>query len=179
MWNDLIALGRKKTALAVIVVAAVLSGCMGDKDPVVDRSPRDRPRPRPSCSEPELRPAYLPWLTRNAKRARPEVTEEDGRWVLGWVDPSTTGPRARTVTLTVRAQQDLKRYAGEFEPVSVRGHDGYLVWIGDPGVGQLALFWNEGGSCTAYGLFLLLPGRTQRATEEEILKVARSLTTNY
>ena len=99
---------------------------------------------------------------------------------MTWRQLPERGGALKSLTLSIRPRQNLSRWArGGFEGVKVRGHPAYLVWIGDPGVGQLALFWNEDGPCEAYSLHLLYQGASQRATEREIMKIGRGLTTNY
>ena len=47
----------------------------------------------------------------------------------------------------------------DYPQAEVRGHVGDLMWIGDPGVGGVALSWREGpGPCTTYELHLSIRG---------------------
>jgi hypothetical protein len=60
--------------------------------------------------------------------------------------------------------------------VEIRGVDGHLIWVGDPGVGELVAAWSEGSAeCESYRLHLRLPGRTEQETERERRRIAASL----
>ena len=64
----------------------------------------------------------------------------------------------------------------EFPTVRVRGVNGHLVWIGDPGIGELALTWKEGDQlCRWYTLSVSSVGLTQREAEVVVQEVAASL----
>jgi hypothetical protein len=63
-----------------------------------------------------------------------------------------------------------------FPTTEVRGTTGYLVWVGDPGVGDLALTWFEGsGPCRSFSLHFRDPALSQRKAEAMIERIARSL----
>lgn len=130
------------------------------------------PQARPAeCAEPEFGPTYLPW--EKTSIPEPEMFFGQGNATAQWVT-SPNAKRAGRVSL-VRAQRPWKDNE-EFPGVPVRGTQGRLVWIGDPGVGELSLQWSEGDqTCDHYALYMLIQSIPQREAEREMVRISRSL----
>ncbi len=148
--------------LMAVHLALALVACDGPAS-------RDTADPGP-CTAPEFGPTYLPWEKRVPE---PETFSAQLNFIQQWIAPSSYGSAA-TVGLVRRylPWEDHK----DFPKVPVRGNEGRLVWIGDPGVGELSLQWSEGDEpCDNYGLYLLDRTLNERQAENELAHVARSL----
>ena len=127
---------------------------------------------RIECTEPEFAPTYLPW--EKGSIPEPELFFAQGNATAQWVAPADAKSPGK-VSL-VRAARPWKTYEREFPIVPVRGTEGTLVWIGDPGTGELSLQWSEGDQpCDHYAIYLLLPSVSQRDAEKEMARISRSL----
>jgi hypothetical protein len=75
-----------------------------------------------------------------------------------------------------RACTPLGEDLDDFPVTRVRGQPARLVWIGDPGVGEVALTWREGsGSCRWHVLTLSSTGKSQKDAESALKEVAASV----
>ena len=124
-----------------------------------------------ACAGAEFAPTYLPWEKGDVPG--PETFTAQLNTIQHWTTPE--GAK------NVMSVELIRRYRPwedneDFPVVPVRGTEGHLVWVGDPGVGQLSLQWSEGDEvCDNYGLYLTMPGASQRKTEAEMARIARSL----
>lgn len=117
----------------------------------------------------------LPWLV-SGSVPPPEHLEEDDGSLLVWFEDEDRRWNARYVGLRRSSNPPLDPDLGEFPTVPVRGESGQLVWVGDPGVGELALVWSDNeASCGWYTLGLGSVGLTQRQAEVTIREIAASL----
>ena len=152
---------RRATLLILLLLA--LGACDSGE-------PEAAPGPT-NCEAAEFGPTYLPW----EKGSIPDP--ESFTVQLNTISQWTTPEGAKNVV----SVELVRRYNPwddneDFPLVPVRGTEGHLVWIGDPGVGQLSLQWLEGDEpCDNYGLYLLLPGASQRKAESEMARISRSL----
>ncbi len=123
-----------------------------------------------ACEAAGFRPTYLPWDPGGDRESAPDEDTDRGDAVLRWEEPSGPGYVALVTHL------EPEDFEGQGYPdVAVRGRKGQLVWIGDPGVGELSIRWREGlAECESFSLHLLLVA-DQADVEEEIGKVAGSL----
>jgi hypothetical protein len=127
------------------------------------------------CSPVPFAPSYLPWLSEGEPVPRPEQrSEAQGDLLMTWSGGGRRGWEGAGITLvtlfvTPEPGQDAMT-------VPVRGTEGALTWIGDPGVGELSLTWSEDGApCGSYRLHLLAGSLTERQAEAELLRIAESL----
>jgi hypothetical protein len=132
------------------------------------------------CDAPSFRPTYLPWLGEGELVPEPrESIAKTGDRIFTW-----DGPEGSYVSL-VRHAEVIGAGVDTDGSIRVRGYPAWLQWIGDPGVGELALMWEEASTpCEGYSLRLLLPaeGETeadyaeiQENTEAELLRIGESL----
>jgi hypothetical protein len=115
------------------------------------------------CDAPPYRPTYLPWTDHGREAGEPVArsggTAETPDAVLSWADDPEAFERdgasfeGLLVTLSTLAELDDDQFGPEFDPVDVAGHDGVLLWIGDPGIGAVSVVWREHpGACRAYAV---------------------------
>ena len=101
--------------------------------------------------------------------------------VLIWEGPPQTlddeGNTARKMVALVTSWEPY--VLGGFEhpvDVQVRGTLGEIQWVGDPGVGEVKLAWNEGvGPCDSYALHLWDVTLTEEETGDYLRDVAGTL----
>jgi hypothetical protein len=188
-----------RIAAVVSVVALAVAGATGlvlqmlsddTVPPVIDE-----PTPSPTvdqeivaCAPVQSWPTYLPWVG-DVKRPLPPDAVVDGvpgdpNSLAYWAsDPNfepgevSDGP---VVTLVNMLEPDVEPGEAGGREVEVAGHQGELIWVGDPGVGGIRITWREApGPCGTYGLWLLTAGigacLGESAMEEELVRVARSL----
>jgi hypothetical protein len=118
----------------------------------------------------------LPWLQEGSEVPAPESIEEGVDTILVWFDDPIERWSGRYVALKRSTTPPVGEGLGEFPAVPVRGVTARLVWIGDPGVGELALTWREGDqACRWYSLTISSVGLTQREAEVAIHEVAASI----
>lgn len=78
-----------------------------------------------------------------------EGLDDHRDFVLTWFEDEELGHEGRHVALITVFGDPLT--GPGFVGVRVRGTTGHLVWVGDPGVGELALEWRDRpGPCGAY-----------------------------
>lgn len=136
-----------------------------DASPPVSEDAQER------CDPPPMRATYLPWLRPGQEPSAPRERWDGSNALLTW-----SGPREKDRITLVRhfAEGDLDL---ETKSVKVGGTKGWLVWVGDPGVGELMLAWTEGsGICSGYSLHLETVGLTESDAEREIRRVGDGLT---
>jgi hypothetical protein len=118
----------------------------------------------------------LPWLEEGSEVPAPGVIEEGVDAVLVWFEDPIERSSGRYVALKRSAIPPVSEGLDEFPAVQVRGVNGYLVWVGDPGIGELALNWWEGDQlCRWYTLSISSVGLSQREAEVAIREIAASL----
>jgi hypothetical protein len=128
-----------------------------------------------ACPASPFTVSRLPWLEEGSEVPAPELIEEGVGAILVWFEEPTERWSGRYVALK-RSTMPLDEGLSEFPTVRVRGVNGRLVWIGDPGVGELALTWKEGDQlCRWYTLSTSSVGLSQEAAEEVIRDVAASI----
>lgn len=133
-------------------------------------SPSEEPTAN-ACETPGFAPTYLPW--KKGSIPEPETFTAQLNTILQWTTPAGA---KNVVSVELVRRHNPWEDNKEFPKVPVRGTEGRLVWIGDSGVGQLSLQWSEGDDpCDNYGLYLLLPGASQRKAEAEMARISRSL----
>jgi hypothetical protein len=203
--------------VAVLVAAGALGSVFQipteDTPPPIIEEPAPSPTPGDEadvvdvavCPPAPYRPTYLPWLDEGEEAGEParvvhgDVEQPSARasWPL---DPEALDPGGNfePPVVTLSSIYELEREPGtaEFPDVDVMGHEGEMVWIGDPGIGPVALIWREtpgpfGAYSLSLGTFGMGPyldvddapgedvdewmGEVQEALEAEILRVADSL----
>jgi len=130
-----------------------------------------------TCSFPAFRPTFLPW-DGDGQPPEPREVVEEGNAIFVWFSDEGEEHKAPYVSLVAQLEPVFGE-AGDldgFPTAEVRGTTGYLVWVGDPGVGELALTWFEGsGPCQSYSLHFRDPGLSQADAEATIERIARSL----
>ena len=177
---------------ALTVVGLVLGGCTSTDVPngeaVKHPSTPGDDQERIRCDPPPFRPTYLPWL-RSTESVPPPDKTRVGRngaslsWYAtgrpGWEvhPPEITSDSylglERTLRPRFRVNKDHRR---DYPVVEVRGTKGRLTWVGDPGVGELAVFWSEGESiCDSFALHFLAQNLAENDAETEAKKIARSI----
>jgi len=123
-----------------------------------------------ACEAPAFAPTEFPW---NGPTSEPETFSAQLNSISQWLPPPDY-KQAATLTL-VRRYNPWEDTEGSAE-VPVRGTQGRVVWIGDPGTGEVSLQWSEGdASCEHYGLYLLHQSLAEREAEKELARIARSL----
>lgn len=176
----------RRGGLAGLTLVLMLGAC-GERAPAVDSQARvTDASPTPTqesgstkCDPASFRPPYLPWLDKDEDPPPPD-RERDGRnMVLTWSDRSNDDVYVALVTHYDNAVPVAGTDFDADNPppsVRVRGSEGYLMWIGDPGVGELAILWAEGRDpCGSYSLHLLDRRMSEDTAESELRKVAKSL----
>ena len=152
---------RLVVALPLLLVVGV--ACEETTTPAAEK--------RVECEGPEFAPTYLPW--EKGSIPEPELFFAQGNATAQWVTPADAKTPARvSLVRAARPWKDTKH----MPLVPVRGTEGWLVWIGDPGTGELSLQWSEGDQpCDHYAIYLLLPSVSQREAEQEMARISRSL----
>ena len=124
------------------------------------------------CQLPEFSPTYLPWSKKKVGAPAKNVLHKR-QAVVQWRGPSEG---RRTPTLSLVSGAEIPDDIDAYETAPVRGVEGHVAWVGDPGVGELSLLWSEGETpCDAYGLHLFDRSLKKRRAEYEIKRIARSL----
>lgn len=151
-------------ASVVVLVVGVACDAADPMSPEAKQTPVD-------CAAPEFAPTYLPWD--DGQIAAPETRSEGRDAISEWNAQGRAKFKPR-VSLVRRyhAWTDTKHYP----KLPVRGTEGYVVWIGDPGVGELSLRWSEGDQpCDHYALYVLDQSLNERQAENELARISRSL----
>lgn len=108
----------------------------------------------------------------------PKKSHDGPNAILTWENDDAEGGSSQHVRLVTVWEPLARDYEAEgFARFEVRSQIGYIVWVGDPGVGELTLPWAEGSEpCQTYLLALLTHGFAEEQAEQEIKAVAGSLT---
>lgn len=158
----------RRLAAAVAALSLVVVACGPAEDaPLAAREGTPSPSPDPDgvglvCPLPEFRPGWLPWLAEGEPVPEPDETwhdpESSGFDWLG--DDEAEAWHGPVVSLSRSPHPDVEPGTDDnFRPVEVRGHAGELRWVGDPGIGELAVWWREAdGACGVYRLGVLTSG---------------------
>jgi hypothetical protein len=130
-----------------------------------------------SCETPAFTPTYLPWLRANETPPAPRTTggTEASDRTLVWFASEHREYEEQYVALTTQLapHADLEHFE---QVVPVRGHDGHVIWIGDPGVGEVSLQWMEREDpCGSFALHMSSIGFSERGAVRKLARVARSL----
>lgn len=140
-------------------------------------TPSADPSPVAQCDPSPSRPSYLPWLDERqpVPPSREERSERDA--VLVWFEDPELAYQGSYVSLGTKYSPPFE---GEtdvpFSRVPVRGVSGYLVWIGDPGVGDVAIIWAEHDKpCGTFQLSTGTRGLSESEAERLIEEIAGSL----
>ena len=167
--------------LGRIVISASITALVGScTEPQVIETPEDSSTPTVvagSCPAAPLSLSRLPWLEAGSEVHAPELINEGESSLLVWFEDPVERWDSRHVALTRSTRPLIDGSLDEFPTVSVRGHSGHLVWVGDPGVGELSVVWTEPsvGACSWYALTLLSRGMSEVQAETEIQRIAESL----
>jgi hypothetical protein len=157
-------------AVAGVVGLAAQLGADDDPTPPVIEQPTPDPADAQACPPPSFRPTYLPWLEEGERVPPGDAQEPDDprdvvqAWFADLEEELDSGPY---VALSVHhdAQDELR--AASVDEVDVRGETGHLVWVGDPGVGEVTIVWREhSGPCGTYRVSLLTAGMDAYLREE-------------
>lgn len=161
----------------------------------------DGPVDHGACDPAPYRPTYLPWAVEegplHVEPGQPQPEARDAR-SLWSADPSAFDPdtgrtrNAPTVELTTFHDPDLDPTAvgDDGRRVPVDSHTATMIWVGDPGEGDVGLLWREEeGPCGVYGLWLSSAGigayledhddpvdaAAVDAIEDELVQISQSL----
>lgn len=170
--------GIRQYATTLFVVALVVTGCGRETTVDVAASPTTQgespaggspTEDSSGCDYPPMKVSYLPWLKEGEKVPPPERHRSGDRALFTW-----QGPEENRVSVVRHPGTEAEGWEGDSIPV--RGVRGFIVWVGDPGVGDLSLLWSEDSTrCSDYSLHLSTKGMSEREAEREIEKVAGSL----
>ena len=128
-----------------------------------------------ACPAASFTVSRLPWLEEGSEVPEPEFIEEGVDAILAWFEDPTERWSGRYVAFR-RSTMPLVESLSEFPTIRVRGVNGRLGWIGDPGVGELALTWKEGDQlCRWYTLSISSAGLNQGEAEVAIRDIAASI----
>ena len=122
---------------------------------------------------PSITPTYLPWLDKGKTVAEPHSTALERETILTWRRNATKA----SLTTTDRSARRLGS-SNHYPRVMVRGYPGRMFWIGDPGLSEVVLVWEEPdlkGPCGTFRLSLLDQKLAEREAEAELKRIAASL----
>ena len=159
---------RSSIVTLAISLSLVLSACAsgGAAD---DAQPAAGP-----CDPAGFHPTYLPWGKEDPNDPQQSARDKDA--VLVWTGPSGDGKGRAAVSLVTRYETIDGDELDEFPSAPVRDTRGWLVWVGDPGGGELSLLWEETvEACGSYELHLLDQSLSESDAEKEIKAIAESL----
>jgi hypothetical protein len=129
-----------------------------------------------TCPAPSFTLLRLPWLPEGAAVPASEPIEESPDAGFVWFEDSEERFAGTYLALKRSPWSPFGRNLSQFPTAQVRGTTGYLVWVGDPGVGELAFVWREAGSsCEWYTLSISSPGLSEVQAEQTIRTLAASL----
>jgi hypothetical protein len=129
-----------------------------------------------ACPVPPFTLLRLPWLPEGAAVPAAEPIDESPDAGFVWFEDSEERFAGTYVALKRSPWSPFGRNLSEFPTAQVRGTTGHLVWVGDPGVGELALVWREAGSsCEWYTLSISGAGLSEVQAEQSIRTLAASL----
>jgi len=127
-----------------------------------------------ACDPAPFWPTYLPWLKTGELVPSPEVLTDGGNVSLVWFQGERS-LQAPHVSLTTWASSPFQP-PEESPSVVVWGSTGHLLWVGDAGVGEVAIVWTqEPGPCGSFSLHLVDPSLSRGEAEAEIRLIADSL----
>jgi hypothetical protein len=166
--------------VAAVVAAAIWIERSPDLlDPATSPSPTASPHApsvAESCPPASVAVSFLPWLETGTPIPEPETSLDGRNSVSVWFEDLDARWDGAYAALTTSEKSLIGEDLVEFPSTSVLGQPAHLVWIGDPGVGELALVWNEStGDCMWRTLSLSTAGLTQKQAESALLKIAASL----
>jgi hypothetical protein len=142
--------------------------------PTTSESTSVEPTPE-SCSPPTYSVSRLPWLPAGSPIPAPKVLQDDASSVTVWFEDRETRWNGSYVALTTAPASPFGELAS-FPTVEVRGVQARLVWVGDPGVGGVALVWTEGaGACAWRTVSMSSVGLSEAQAERALKLVADSL----
>lgn len=151
----------------VVVEVSVSGELVGQLDEIVDGIQLREPGgaapegAATGCPLPELRPGMLPWLSDGEPVPDPvEVrfgTVDEPTSLTTWAADADPEELWNVAHLSIGRIHTPEVEPGDqgFEMVEVRGNEAELVWVGDPGMGQLRVNWREQpGPCGVYSVWL-------------------------
>jgi hypothetical protein len=129
------------------------------------------------CPIPQYIATRLPWLSIGTRMIPgPERVDDRFGSSLVWFEDEDLRWSGGYVSLKRSSKPPLDEDLSGFPAVRVQAETAHLVWIGDPGVGILALVWSEGVQpCSWFSLIMSTTGITESQAEHKIRVVARSL----
>jgi hypothetical protein len=138
------------------------------------------PSAPPSCDPATFQPTYLPWLRPGEVVPQPAESRDGPNVLLTWSAgdrPGWTQEPGASASLVTEFAASLEGSPGaDFPVVPVRGTTGRVVWVGDPGVGDVMVVWKElPGACGSFSLHLLAQNLSEQKAVEEISKIVASL----
>lgn len=157
------------TVVVVLVGALVVAGVLVDL--------RSRPQEGTvaasapaavSCSAP-ARPQYIPFLSSPAV----ESTYDGG--ARGTRYTSTNGSPNGPEYVFVGHQPTAPSWVGSGHTATAGGRTVHVIWVGDPGVGEISAYWQESGACSYFVTSLVLRQGSAQQIEAELLRVIGSL----
>lgn len=158
-----------RTPLILISAAVVLAGAACGPEVAEVERPAAGP-----CEPAAFHPTYLPWGKEDPDDPQQSARGNDA--TLVWTGPSDDGKGRAAVSLVTRYETIDGDELDEFPSAPVRDTRGWLVWVGDPGVGELSLLWEETvDPCGAYELHLLDRSLSESDAEKEIKRIAEGL----
>jgi hypothetical protein len=168
---------RLGCAIISASITALLGSCASTR--TADR-PDASPTPKVvpgSCPETPFTVSRLPRLGAGSEIPAPEEVEEGESSLLVWFEDTAERREGRHVSLMRSAGALIEGSLSDFPTMSVRGQTGHLVWVGDPGVGELSIVWTEpsAGPCTWSHLTLMSQRMSEAQAEAEIQRIAASL----
>jgi hypothetical protein len=167
----------------IIAAIAAIVWVRGDKDlaqgssvtPSPDRSVSPTPTPE-VCSPAPFTVHRLPWLQPGASVPAPELMEDGRDSIQVWFEDPVDRWSGRYVAVETSYAAPFAEDLSEFPKASVRGQTGHIIWVGDPGVGALALAWAEGtGPCSWYSLSLSSAGMGEQEARATLGRLATSI----
>lgn len=192
MVRSSVKLSMRAVLSALTIVGLFLGGCTSkDVSDGAGAKPHSTPinnQERIRCDPPPFRPTYLPWLRSTESVPFPDKTRVGRNGTsLSWYATGRPGWQADPPEITSDSFVALERtlrprfrvskdHRPDYPIVEVRGTKARLTWVGDPGVGGLAVFWSEGAStCDSFALHFLAQNLAEKDAEREAKKIARSI----
>jgi hypothetical protein len=164
--------------VTVLISAGSIAACgaTADPDQREPEVPTTTVEANTRCEPASFRVTRLPWLARGSEVPPPETVMEEGSTSLVWFEDPERRWDGRYVALQATSEPPFGSDLDGFPTASVRGRVGHLVWVGDPGVGELALTWQEGdASCSWHSLRISGEGLGEDEAVSQLRQVASSL----
>jgi hypothetical protein len=128
------------------------------------------------CPIPRYLATRLPWVPLGTMIPGPERVEDRLGSALVWFEDEDLRWSGGYVSLKRSSRPLIDEDLSGFPAVQVQEETAHLVWIGDPGVGALALVWSEGVQpCSWFSLSMSTAGLTESEAQNKIRVVARFL----